>query len=162
MHHCSWTVCDQWILRWDTFIVLTSRLRLQTIALAHKGHLHVAIVGTKENLRSKVRWPCMDKAAEKFCKSCYECQLLAHPYPLEPLTLMKFAKGFLVRPSHRPSTATPIWTINTTCHQLLRPLSWVCGSNWPPRRDPQQPWSSCNSQVRQWTVILIKTIPRIL
>ena len=61
--------------------MLTSKLRLQTIALAHKGHLHVAIVGTKENLRSKVRWPCMDKAAEKFCKSCYECQLLAHPYP---------------------------------------------------------------------------------
>ena len=101
---CSWTVCDQWILRWDTFIVLTSKLRLQTIALAHKGHLHVAIVGTKENLRSKVRWPCMDKAAEKFCKSCYECQLLAHPYPR-----IEWKQGS----SH-----------------LFRSCNWSCNSAW--------------------------------
>ena len=31
-----------------------SKLRPKTNALAHKGHLHVAIVGTKQNLRSKV------------------------------------------------------------------------------------------------------------
>ena len=37
--------------------MLTSKLRPKTNALAHKGHLHVAIVGTKQNLRRKVWWP---------------------------------------------------------------------------------------------------------
>ena len=35
----------------------------------------------------------MDKAAEKICKSCYECQLVAYPYPLELLTSMILPKG---------------------------------------------------------------------
>ena len=73
--------------------MLPNRPRPKTNVLAHKGHLHVAIVGTKKNLRSKVRWPCMDKVAEKFCKSCYECQLVADPYSLELLTSMTLPKG---------------------------------------------------------------------
>ena len=44
--------------------MLTSKLRLKTNALAHKGHSHVAIVETKQNLRSKVWWSCMDKQRE--------------------------------------------------------------------------------------------------
>ena len=73
--------------------MLTSKLRPKTNALAHKGHLHVAIVGTKQNLRSKVCWPCMDQAAEKIYKSCYEFQLVAHPYLLELLTSMTLLEG---------------------------------------------------------------------
>ena len=74
-----------------TLIVLPSKLRSQAIALAHEGHL--GIVGTKQNLRSKVWWPCMDKAAEKFCKSCYGCQLVARPDPPEPLRSTTLPEG---------------------------------------------------------------------
>ena len=35
----------------------------------------------------------MDKAAEKIYKSCYEFQLVAHPYPLELLTSMTLLEG---------------------------------------------------------------------
>ena len=67
-------VIGQLVLR-GTRIVLPSKLRSQAISLAHEGHL--GIVGQKRNLRSKVWWPGINKAAEKFCKSCYGCQLVA-------------------------------------------------------------------------------------
>lgn len=71
----------------DTFrgtrIVLRTKVRPQALALAHEGHL--GIVGIKQNLRSKVYWPSMDKAAEKHCKSCHGCQLVAQPEPPEPI-----------------------------------------------------------------------------
>ena len=35
----------------------------------------------------------MDKAAEKFCKSCYRCQLVARPNPPEPLTSTTLPEG---------------------------------------------------------------------
>jgi len=76
-------VIGQLVLR-GTRIVLPSKLRPQAIPLAHKGHL--GIIGTKQNLRRKVWWPGIDKATEKFCKSCYGCQLVARPNPPEPLT----------------------------------------------------------------------------
>jgi transposase InsO family protein len=57
-----------------TRIVLPHKLRPQALALAHEGHL-----------RSKVYWPGMDKAAEKHCKSCHGCQLVAQPDPPEPI-----------------------------------------------------------------------------
>ena len=153
--NCVWSVnSPMWYL-----YCANQQARPKTNTLAHKGHLHVAIVRTKQNLRTKVWWPCMDKAAEKICKYCYECQLVAHPWAAD---INDIAKGSLVRPSHRPSTATPIWTIHTTCHQLLWPLSWVSGSNWQPRGDPHQPWSSHNYHIRQWTITLIKKILRIL
>ena len=75
-------VIGQLVLR-GTRIVLPSKLRPQAISLAHEGRL--GIVGTKKNLRSKVWWPGIDKAAERFCKSCYRCQLVACPSPAEPL-----------------------------------------------------------------------------
>ena len=83
-------VIGQLVLR-GTRIVLPSKLRPQAIALAHEGHL--GIVGTKQNLRSKVWWPGIDKAAEKFCKSCYGCQLVARPNPPEPLTSTTLPEG---------------------------------------------------------------------
>ena len=76
-------VIGQLVLR-GTPIVLPSKLRPQAISLAPEGHL--GIVGTKQNLRRKVWWPSIDKAAEKFCKSSYGCQLVARPNPPEPLT----------------------------------------------------------------------------
>ena len=75
-------ISGQLVLR-GTRIVLPSKLRPRALALAHEGHL--GIVGTKQNLRSKVYWPAMDKAAEKHCKSCHGCQLVAQPDPPEPI-----------------------------------------------------------------------------
>jgi len=83
-------VIRQLVLR-GTRIVLPSKLRPQAISLAHEGHL--GIVGTKQNLRSKVWWPGIDKATEKFCKSCYGCQLVARPNPPEPLTSTTLLEG---------------------------------------------------------------------
>ena len=74
-----------------TRVVLPGKLRSQAISLAHEGHL--GIVGTKRNLRSKVWWPGIDKAGERFCKSCYGCQLVARPNPLEPLTSTTLPEG---------------------------------------------------------------------
>ena len=75
-------VIGQLILR-GTRIVLPQKLRQQALALAHEGHL--GIVGTKQNLRTKVWWPGMEKGAEKFCRSCHGCQIVARPDPPEPL-----------------------------------------------------------------------------
>jgi len=66
-----------------TRIVLPQKLRQQALHLAHEGHL--GIVGMKQNLRTKVWWPGMDKAAELHCRSCHGCQLVARPDPPEPL-----------------------------------------------------------------------------
>ena len=83
-------VIGQLVLR-GTRIVLPSKLRSQAISLAHEGHL--GIVGTKRSLRNKVWWPGIDKAAEKFCRSCYGCQLVARPNPPEPLTSTTLPEG---------------------------------------------------------------------
>nr|XP_058952093.1 uncharacterized protein K02A2.6-like [Pocillopora verrucosa] len=83
-------VIGQLVLR-GTRIVLPNKLRAQAISLAHEGHL--GIVGTKQNLRSKVWWPRMDKAAEKFCKSCHGCQLVSRPDPPEPLRSTTLPEG---------------------------------------------------------------------
>ena len=72
----------QLVLR-GTRIVRPQTLRAQGLALAHEGPL--GIVGTKQNLQTKVYWPGMDKVAEKHCKSCHGCQLMAQPNPPEPI-----------------------------------------------------------------------------
>ena len=51
------------------------------------------IVGTKRSLRSEVWWHGIDKAAEKFCRSCYGCQLVAGPNPPEPLMSTTLPEG---------------------------------------------------------------------
>ena len=56
-----------------------------------KGHL--GVVGTKQNLRSKVWWPGIDKAAERYCRSCHGCQLVARPEPPEPVTPTQLPEG---------------------------------------------------------------------
>ena len=66
-----------------TRIVLPQRLQARALTLAHEGHL--GIVGTKQHLRTKVWWPGMEKAAEKYCKACHGCQIVARADPPEPL-----------------------------------------------------------------------------
>ena len=53
-------VIGQLVLR-GTRITIPSKLQPRTLALAHEGHL--GVVGSKQNLRTKVWWPGMDKAA---------------------------------------------------------------------------------------------------
>lgn len=65
-------------------IVIPRSLRKQCVQLAHQGHL--GIVGTKQQLRTKVWWPGMDKEVEKYVKSCHGCQITsAYPKP-EPIS----------------------------------------------------------------------------
>ncbi|KAK7102592.1 hypothetical protein V1264_020788 [Littorina saxatilis] len=72
-------------------IIVPKKLRPRILALAHEGHL--GIVGTKQNLRTKVWWPGMEKAAEKYCKSCHGCQLVSRPNPPEPVRSSKLPSG---------------------------------------------------------------------
>ena len=56
-----------------TRIVIPESLRKQCVQIAHQGHL--GIVGTKQQLRTKVWWSGMDKDVEKYVKSCHGCQI---------------------------------------------------------------------------------------
>ena len=71
------------LLLLGTRIVIRKKLQRRTRAPAHEGHLRV--VGTKQNLRTKVWWPGMDKAADRHCRACHGCQLVAQPDPPEPI-----------------------------------------------------------------------------
>ncbi|XP_021343899.1 uncharacterized protein K02A2.6-like [Mizuhopecten yessoensis] len=71
-----------------TRLVIPKSLRERCVQLAHQGHL--GIVGTKQQLRTKVWWPQMDKDVEKHVKSCHGCQIVestVHPEPLKPTEL---------------------------------------------------------------------------
>lgn len=71
--HCC---IGQLVLR-GTRIVVPKVLQPRALALAHEWHL--GIVGTKQHIRSKVWWPGMDRAAEKYCESCHGCQVVSRP-----------------------------------------------------------------------------------
>ena len=58
-------------------IVMPRKLRPQALALAYDGHL--GIVGTKQALRRKVRWPGIDRAVETYCRSASWWQDQTHP-----------------------------------------------------------------------------------
>ena len=75
-------VIGQLVLR-GTRIVIPQKLLPRTLALAPEGHL--GVVGTKQNLRTKVWWPGMDRAADRHCRTCHGCQLVARPDPPEPI-----------------------------------------------------------------------------
>ena len=83
-------VIGQLVLR-GTRIIIPRKLQPRTLALAHEGHL--GVVGTKQNLRTKVWWPGMDKAAERHCRACHGCQLVARPDPPEPIRSTSLPDG---------------------------------------------------------------------
>ena len=66
-----------------TRIVIPTNLRNRVLEIAHLGHPGIVVM--KHNLRTKVWWPGIDKDAEKFCKSCYGCQLVSNPLRPEPM-----------------------------------------------------------------------------
>ena len=71
------------VLLRGTRLVLPQSLRARVLELAHEGHQ--GIVKTKERLRSKVWWPAIDRAAEKRCRACHGCQVMAPPAPPPPV-----------------------------------------------------------------------------
>ena len=79
------------LVRRGTRVIIPSKLQPRTLALAHEGHL--GVVGTKQNLRTKVWWPGMDKAAERHCRACHGCQLVARPDPPEPIRSTSLLDG---------------------------------------------------------------------
>ena len=68
-------------------IVVPNSYRSKIISLAHQGHL--GMVGTKQNLRTKVYWPGMEAAAERYCRSCHGCQITSRGPNPEPLRTTK-------------------------------------------------------------------------
>ena len=72
-------------------LVIPKNLRAQVITLAHEGHL--GIVGTKQNLRSKVWWPNIDSEAESFCRSCHSCQITSKGPCPEPIRSTRLPTG---------------------------------------------------------------------
>ena len=75
-------VIGELVLRGTRFVI-PRELRSRVLTLAHEGHL--GIVGTKQALRCKVWWPGIDKDAERYCRTCHGCQLVAQPDPPEPI-----------------------------------------------------------------------------
>ena len=72
------------LLRGDRIVVPT-KLRASVMALSHIGH--PGREKMKRRLRAAVWWPAMDAEAEKCCKECIECQLVARFDKPEPLRL---------------------------------------------------------------------------
>ena len=59
-----------------TRIVIPSKLWRRTLALAQLlalGANHLGVVGTKQNLRTKVWWPGMDKEVGRHFRACNGC-----------------------------------------------------------------------------------------
>ena len=67
------------------------KLQPRILALAHEGRL--GVVGTKQNLTTKVWWPGMDKAAERHCRKCHGCQLVEQPDPAKPIRSTSLPDG---------------------------------------------------------------------
>lgn len=84
------SVIGQLVLR-GTRIVLPQSLRARALNLAPEGHL--GMVGTKQNLRSKVWWPVMDKDAERHFRSCCESHLVMRPDKPEPLRMTRLPEN---------------------------------------------------------------------
>ena len=70
----------------DTRIIIPNELREHTLKLAHEGH--PGIVNMK-----KVLWPGIDKNVEKFCKSCYGCQLVSQTEKPELMCCTEMPNG---------------------------------------------------------------------
>jgi hypothetical protein len=73
----EYSIYDGVILR-DHRLVVPSSLQAQVVSIAH--HTHQGIVKTKQLIREKVWFPCIDKMVEEAVKSCIPCQA-SYPGP---------------------------------------------------------------------------------
>lgn len=76
------TDCDGVLLRGDR-IVPPESLRNAILRQAHEGHPGGEVM--KRRLRSKVWWPRIDAAVDKFVKSCLSCTLVSSPEAPPPM-----------------------------------------------------------------------------
>ena len=67
-----------------TRMVIPNALREQILTLGHDGH--PGIVSIKSRLRTMKNWPGIYREIEKFCRSCYGCQLVSQQTKPEPMT----------------------------------------------------------------------------
>jgi len=72
-------------------MVIPHALRSRLLDIAHEGH--AGIVQMKQRLRTKVWWPKIDRDAEKFCRSCFGCQVVSQPSRPEPMARTKLPDG---------------------------------------------------------------------
>ena len=95
---------------------MPEKLRSKMISLAHEGHL--GTVGTKQNLKSKLFWPGMDKQVKRFCKSCHGCQITSKGLRLNPSELLKYPQAHGVTlpltSLARYRQGNPLWWLWTT------------------------------------------------
>ena len=80
------TTTEQGLVLRHNQIIIPKDLRKRTITLAHRGHF--GIVKTKQNLRTKVWWPGINKEAEQHVKRCLSCQISGNPDPPPPLKVV--------------------------------------------------------------------------
>ena len=78
------------ILR-GTRMVIPHALRSRLLEIAHEGH--PGIVQMKQRLGTKVWWPKIDRDAEKFCRSCFGCQIVSQPSRPEPMARTQLPDG---------------------------------------------------------------------
>lgn len=66
-----------------TRLVIPKSLQDCVLKLAHEGHQGIG--KTKNRLRSKVWWPKIDSQAERLCRACHGCQVVAGYQAPEPM-----------------------------------------------------------------------------
>ena len=108
----------QLVLR-GTRLVIPQRMRAAVLALAHERHL--GVVGTKWNLRTKVRWPGIEKAAEtlSFLSRVPTSHKARSTRAAEADTPARWAMARLGR---RPNGTSPIRSLPAGSSRLLQPL----------------------------------------
>ena len=72
-------------------IVMPASLRHHTFQLAHEGHQ--GLIKTKQLLREKIWFPCIDQPAETMVKHCLPCQAANPENTLEPLKMSCLPSG---------------------------------------------------------------------
>ena len=70
---------------------MSRELRPQILVLAYERH--PGIVSMKQRLRSKVKWPGIDRQAKRFCKACHGCQLVSSPVNPELIKSTPLLRG---------------------------------------------------------------------
>ena len=83
-HELTVTTNNGTILR-GSRIVMPASLRHRALQLAHEGHQ--GLIKTKQLLREKIWFPCIDKQAETLVKHCLPCQSANLENKLEPLKM---------------------------------------------------------------------------
>jgi hypothetical protein len=77
------SVTNSGLLMRGTQIVMPSKLRMETLKHAHKGHQ--GIVKTKQALRTKVWWPKIEKDSKDYVQRCHAYLCLGQADPPAPI-----------------------------------------------------------------------------